>query len=1507
MFKFIKKTLSAIIVPGAIIALVPLVILLLFRLPYVQTYFARGIAGYLSARFNTTISIGDIRYSYFNKFVINNLLIKDQNQDTLIHVSKLTAGVRQFRPGKGIIHFGRLTVERPLFALITDSANVMNLDWYLDKISGRKDTSDTAPPKETLFKINRIDVQNGRFALLNHRSAPSGIPIDFSKLRVDSVYGTVEDLTVANDSTVMHISDLEFIESNGFIIKKMDAKLKVSDGNIIFRNVHLESDSSIINSVRIALYPDSLNGFSNFLSEARLDIDIGKSIVASSDIRHFVTFFKGYNESLALSGRVSGTISELKGRSIRIQYKDETSIDCDFDLSGLPDIDNTFIFLEINDFRSVSGDIEQVNIPGKGKIILPEVLRKLGVVSFTGTFTGFTTDFVAYGKINTDKGLITTDVSLRPEGNNRFRIKGLIKGSGIDIGRITENSGLFGAMTMQANVDGYTESFKKLSVSLTANIDSTEINRYMYRNIALIGSFNNKAWDGSIKVQDENLSMDLLGMFDFNRELPEFDFTLNLKNANLYRLNIDKNDTTSGVSLLLTANFSGNSLDNLDGEIRLLNSNFRKFGGELEIFDFSLKTFIENSKPALSLKTDFADANLYGRYSFSGLSKLVGNSLASIIPSKFPVRENGKKETENNFVFDIKIKNSERLNKFLKTGLEIAENTTVSGIILADSIMSVTGNSKKFVIGSNAFSDLSLNAFYEDSAFNAALSARTFDLSGLTEMKDLEMKFTARDDKFDISLLWDNKEKVLNKGNFSARGIFESVAGNAKKSNLRISLLPGEVYSRNNLWKINPSIISIDSNSVKLDRFLISNNENFISIEGALSEDIADTLNLNFNGIDLNPVNSLYEKQKGNDPDILKLSIGGTLNGTVSLTNIFRNFMFESDIILKNFSLLNSSYGDITILSSWNSARKVMDLNANSILDGARMLDIRGYYDPSSKFMDIAAVADKLPIDALNPLLSMFASGISGTATGRVRLSGKLSEPIMTGALKADNATLKIDYLQSKYTFSDSIRFDKTGIRFNNVMFRDEKGNTASLNGTVFNKYFKDFGVDINIRMNDCMVLNTRSKDNALFYGTAYGSGLTSIKTIGPLLKFDISAKTGKNTKFFIPLNTGMSVSQNSFISFMGPDTESGKNSAFVTPKDVLSNSSGIEIAFDLNVTPDAEFQMIMDPKIGDIIKGTGSGNLNINLDRKGVLKIFGDYKIENGSYLFTLGNIINKQFDVESGGKVTFNGDIDNADIDIKAIYKTKASLNEINPALFASEQQKERIPVECQLVLTGKLLSPLVAFDIYLPTADEETRAYLKSMIKSEEDMSRQFLFLLVMGSFYADQSTTSSQPNIGTSVAGLTTMEMLSTQLSNWLSQISNDFDIMVNYRPGSANLSNSQELKVALSTQLLNDRVIINGNFDVAGASGSTTSNSGQPSATGTNTITGAFDIEYKINEKIRFKVFNRSNDNFYIDNGIQYTQGIGILYREEYNKLRDVFRKKPKGDMKKEKEVKPEEK
>jgi hypothetical protein len=342
-----------------------------------------------------------------------------------------------------------------------------------------------------------------------------------------------------------------------------------------------------------------------------------------------------------------------------------------------------------------------------------------------------------------------------------------------------------------------------------------------------------------------------------------------------------------------------------------------------------------------------------------------------------------------------------------------------------------------------------------------------------------------------------------------------------------------------------------------------------------------------------------------------------------------------------------------------------------------------------------------------------------------------------------------------------------------------------------------------------------------------------------------------------------------------------------------------MEINFDLEVTPEAEVQLIFDSKAGDVMKGTGKGNLNISLDKKGELKIYGDYFVEDGDYLFTLKNIFNKKFVVQNGGKISFNGDVKDADIDIKAVYKLKASLYEIMPGMFPESKLKEKIPVECNLYLSGNLFNPAVVFDIYLPTADEETRAYLKSMIKSDEEMSRQFIFLLVMNSFYADPSagTALSTANISSATVGVTTFEMLSNQVSNWLSQISNDIDIGVNYRPGSTAIPNSQEVQVALSTQLLNDKVKINGNFDYGG------SQSASPTPSGNNSLSGAFDVEVNITDKILFKVFNRSNDNFYINNGVQYTQGVGLFFRQDFNKFRDLFKKPEKSEIKKEKSTK----
>ena len=212
-------------------------------------------------------------------------------------------------------------------------------------------------------------------------------------------------------------------------------------------------------------------------------------------------------------------------------------------------------------------------------------------------------------------------------------VKGLLKGSDINIGELTGKSEFLGNMSMHANVDGYAYSLNKFAANLTGKIDSIEVNKYLYRNISLNGFFTEKTWDGSINIDDKNIKLDLLGLLNFKNKLPEFDFTLNIADANLYKLNFDKLDSSSRVTMLITSNFKGNSIDNLDGEIKLLNSYFIKYNNNLELYDFSIKTYKDNNRPALRLRTDFVDADINGYYNFATIGSLIQSTLVSLMLS----------------------------------------------------------------------------------------------------------------------------------------------------------------------------------------------------------------------------------------------------------------------------------------------------------------------------------------------------------------------------------------------------------------------------------------------------------------------------------------------------------------------------------------------------------------------------------------------------------------------------------------------------------------------------------------------------------------------------------------------------------------------------------------------------------------------------------------------------------------------------------------------------------
>jgi hypothetical protein len=1489
MVKNIKKSLKYFIIIIGVIIMVPSVLYSILQISEVQTFLIQRITNHFSNEIKSTISVGKIKYEFFNKLSLNEVLIKDQNNDTLLYSQRITAGIRYIDLTTHSFRLGKVVLIKPVVALITDSSGLMNLTWYLNML---KSTSDSTKKIKNEFSVDQIDISDARFSLINKTGIKGKTKIDFNNLNIISLNGIIEDLRLKNDTTAFNIYNLSFKESNGFSVKKMGSNVILAKQKIQLNSSFINCDSSILNISKLEIFPDSVNSFKKFTEEVKLNILLEKSLINTSDLQYFVPSLNVFNESIWLSGKVSGTISELRGRDIVLSFRNYTNLDCNFDLSGLPDIENAYMYIGVNSLKTNAKDIDKINISGKGYIVVPPVLYKLGNISFDGSFTGFITDFVTYGKFRTSQGNIRTDLSLRPEESNKYRIKGFLSGSEINLGELTGKNELFGKLSMQANVDGYATSLKKFAGNLTGKIDSLDFNKYIYRNISLNGIYTEKTWDGSINVDDKNIKMDFLGLFDFKNKLPEFDFTLNLADVNLYKLNFDKLDTTSSVTMLLTSNFRGNSIDNLDGEIKLLNSNFRKYNKNLELYDFSIRTFTENNKPVLSLRTDFVDADIRGYYNFASIGNLVRSTLATIMPAQFhlPAKRNDLKK--NDFTFEIKFKNTDKINSFFRTGLLLADKSIINGGIFSDSLILVSGKAKVMSLKNNVFKDLSIDASASESKLSFKISSSSLTVLSQSELKGFKVDLQARPDNFIFTTTWDNKDKILNRGNFTARGSISKNLNLKKNALLTVTIDSTEIYANNNLWKIGNSSILVDSNAIKINKLQISSKDRYYLVDGAVSENPADTLLLEFKGIDIAPLNYIGNQKNLTDQNKIQMDMKGRLNGKILLTNVYNDLLLESNIIVNNFSILKSEYGNVSVVSEWDKIKNVAKINVMNDLGGVKMIDITGSYDPSSAKIDLNAKATKLPMGFLNPLLRAFASDINGFASGKVNLSGETSKLILKGAIMAENASMKIDFLQTKYKLNDTIRFDRNGFKFNNIKISDEKGNIATLSGSVNHNSFHDFAANLTINANECMVLNTKPKDNPLFYGNAFASGVTTIKSGLNSLTFDISAKTGKNTKFYIPLNRGLSVSDYSFITFIDSsstrENESGGDVA--KPASAVPKQTGMDLNFDLEVTPDAEVQLIFDSKVGDVMKGRGSGNLNISLNKKGDFRMSGDYIIEEGDYLFTLGNILNKSFTVENGGKIIFNGDLDNAEIDIKAKYKLKASLFEI----LKDERYAERIPIECQLNLTGKLFNPIVGFNIYLPTADEQTRSYLQNAISTEEELNRQFLYLLVMNSFYSDQATfgspSPSTTTTGTSAMAVTTTEMISNQLSNWISQISNDFDLGFVYRPGASNI-NPQEVQVALSTQLLNDKVVINGNFDVRGT-GKTSTNTDQ--------ITGDFDAELKITEKIRFKVFNRFND-IYTGKG-PYTQGIGIFFKQDFNKLSDLFRKREKSEMKKEDET-----
>ncbi len=1416
------------------------------------------------------VSVGKVNIFFFNKIILKDVLIEDQKADTLLNVEKLVASVEKFSIKKRKLKLSSVSLQKTKIYVSLDENRLPNYKFLLDAFRGQENeagadnSSWDISCRDFLFEETRLGY--------SYFQKDEVHLIDLYNIHLD-----VTHMAMNNDSISFRINQLSFDDNKFFHLKDLSCNFISYQHVIKLNDLILNTPLSKISGADVTIDQTGMEKVKD-PSVTMVDIDMKGSSVNLQDIAQFVPSLRGMDSQATLSGHIFGTIADLKGRDLSLGLGDHTRLTFDFYINGLPDFEKAYINLDLKNSTIDFKDIAKVRLPEslkKQNPDIPSLLFDAGVISYDGNFTGFLSNFVAYGNVRSNFGRLKMDLSFVPSGEDLLDIDGHLKTVNFKLGKFIK-SGDLGAITFNGQVNGsYEKQHKLFRATTTGVIDSVFYSSYRYKNIKLDGQFQDKKFDGSFSIKDKNLEGHFDGKVDFNPNIPVFDFDLLLEKANLVALHVDKLHKKSDLAFDLKANFTGNNIDNINGSIWFDDGFYANENDSIALKSLTLNTY-NDSVRHLMLQSDYLDAKINGTYSLSTLKQSFKNLVTNYIP------ESGWKYTKhpdlNRFTLDLNIKNAGPITQTFMPELNISPTEVFASFDEQKNLLDVYTDIPRI-----RYNNIILNGYSFSLHANEKIELKTrldeLQIDKDKKLFNLSLISDAKDNELNSKLTWNNNKEKSYSGEIEADMNFSRLETGTP--HVEMHILPTKIYIADTLWNIHPSTITIDSTRIAVDKFTISNKNQSFTFSGAVSKDKADRLNIAVKNFSLE--NLTFLEQEG-------IPLKGSLNGTASIFDIYEKSLFLSDLRISGLNFAGQQIGDVSIVSKWD--RPSESLQAELIADDNNHRTLYGYgsYYPTRDSLDFSINANRLPLSILKPVLEDTFDDVKGYGTGELKIYGKSEKILMRGNVYGENAEVKIGELQLNYQFSDTVKFRGDSIVFDHITIHDPEGNSGIFDGSLRHDNFSNMDYNMTLSSRKILALNTTAADNERFYGKAYANGILSITGHAQDVYFDCSARTLIGTSINISLDDDKEAQVYDFLRFVNPKEGSVETTA---PVNEATDESRLFMKFNIDVTPEAKFQLIYNSQVGDIIKGQGSGNLQVNIDPNYNISLFGNFKVERGDYLFTLKNVINKKFEIEQGGMINWNGDPYSANVDLNAIYKLKASLKE----LFANSTDadfNQRVQVECKIALTDNLNNPTIGFDINFPMLDDRIKEEVRQYFNNQEDMNKQILSLLVLGRFYTPEYLRGTYEASNANLVGTTASELFSNQLSNWLSKINNDFDIGVNYRPGD-EITND-EIELALSTQMLNDRVTINGNIGNNGSQTTTANNSD---------IIGDFDLNVKItnNGKLQFKAYNHSNDNIIYDTS-PYTQGIGLSYHENYDtfhelwqKIKHLFNKKKKNRQK----------
>ena len=1420
-----------------------LLLIVLMHLPSVQTFLGKEVAEALADKFGTKVEVGKVNLGFFNRIIIDDVMMYDQQGDSLIYASRLSAKIDYMAATQGKISVSSAQIFGLRANLYRQTAkSPANFQFVLDSLASK----DTTHHKPLDLHIGSLIIRRGAIAYNQRDVAPRSGVFSPQHIRVSELSSHILLNHVTDNSIDLLLKKLSFKDESGFKLQSLHFKLQADRQKATLKEFRLLMPRSelVLDDLKATYRFEG----KRFIPESlRFEGGIQQSKITFADVASLVPALRHFDDAVFVSSRFSGTAKSISVPSLNLRTS-----------SGSINLQARGSYSHASSHPAWNADIANLNLSPAGveflaedlgsKVKIPKEILHLGTIHLTGKAKGYEKVLSAKGNIETDAG----NISLQAIKNDD-RIKASVDTRGVNLGHILDNRKLG---TVEARIDAH-GTMKHIFAK--GNIARFDYGNYYFHNIEIDGDYDMKTLRGTASIADPNVNLSVKGDYQLGSRLYALDAAINHLRPTV--LGMKMHDPSY-------------SLDNIS-----ISANNKGKEGHLDI---------EAPFVSLYARGQYDLTTIYG-----SIMRLVADKLPTI-----PGISKHAAKGYNDFTLQANITSAEVLQRMFGLPLSLSLPVHINGNISdAEKNVNLYINAPNFSWDGSAFHDASieLNTISDSLRMEARIS------QGLPYEKApvYRLRAAAADNNLSTLLYYANQSSKLPiTGKIDARTQFFTSDNGA--TGVHVTVNPSEIMLGEKKWLLNPADIIYRKNELTVDMLNFSHGDQHIIINGKATPQATDSIVADLKDVDvayiLNLVNfhSVDFAGKASGKAVVK-SIFQTPEAYANLD--VKDFVFENGPLgtLHAKAAYDNQEGQINIDATAEDGPEHLTVINGYVSPKRNYIDLGiEAHNTSLKFMENFCGSFLNNVEAwCKGKLNVVGDLKNINLVGDVVAHGRMH-------MKQLGTDYTFNHLRA-HAIPDDIQFEGDSIYDSH--YNGKHSHFALIRGGIHHKHLTRLSYDLDIDANNFLGFDTHEFGDDTFYGTVFATGTVGIHGKSGETIIDIDATPEPHSIFVYNVASPDAISAGSFIHWndatpyiyrpYSPDSDKDKK------KDSSSDfSSDMRINFLVNTNPNLTLKLMMDDQTGDYITLNGNGVIRANYYNKGGLDMFGNYVVDHGQYKLTIQNIIKKDFDFQPGGTIAFGGDPYNAPLNLQAKYTVNGvPLSDLS---IGRSFSSNNIRVDCLMDITGTPGAPKVDFSMDLPTVNSDAKQMIYSVINSQEEMNQQVLYLLGIGRFYTQtKNNQTSEDASQQSQTSLAMQSLLSGTISQQINNVLSSFVNSSNWNFG-ANIStgnegfNNAEYEGILSGRLLNNRLLFNGQFGY------------RDNANATQSFIGDFDLRYLIfpNGNLSIHVYNQTNDRYFTRNSLN-TQGVGLIMKKDFFNLRDLLgiKKKSKDKEKEDKNKK----